>query len=83
MDVWHMREHHVTDVAMCTAAQWRTVEDQVARLPLQWLGRAARAPTRRAPKQVLFGFASCRGGGVEEHANPSGQIPWLRRCMRK
>ena len=60
MDIYAMREHHVSDDMLYQAAGWSTMADTIRRLSMEWVGHVARMPTYRLPKQVLFGWWATR-----------------------
>jgi hypothetical protein len=54
MDIYAMKDHHVSDAMMYQASGWNTMADTVRRLTLDWVGHIARMPVTRRPKQMPF-----------------------------
>ena len=77
MDVWNMREHHVSDAMMYQASNWLSMSDLIMKLSMQWLGHVSRMPTFRLPKQAIFGWVAGRRGG--DFGGRVLQSTWLRR----
>ena len=75
-----MHDHHVSDAALCKAAQWEPVENTLARRSLHWLGRVARMDVSRMPKQALFGWW---GGHRRRNHAPMGQRQWLSGLVKR
>eukprot|EP00959_Pyramimonas_sp_CCMP1952_P158531 3315883-Pyramimonas_sp.AAC.1 len=71
----------VKDVDLYRSAQWRTMEDHLFRLSMQWLGHVARMPVWRRPKQALFGWIA--GRSSEERSNRMWQYNYLLSGVRK
>ena len=80
MDIYAMREHHVSDEMLYQAAGWNTMADTIRRLTLQWVGHVARMPTTRRPKQMLFGWWA--GKASKYRYGVILQPMWLRRIVR-
>jgi len=81
MDIYAMREHHVSDEALYKAAGWNTMADTLRRLTLEWVGHIARMPTSRRPKQMLFGWWA--GHASKKRFGVILQPIWLRRVVRE
>eukprot|EP00973_Karenia_brevis_P032295 4451111-Karenia_brevis.AAC.1 len=58
MDIYLMREHHVSGDSMYQAAGWEQVSDIISKQSLAWLGHIARMRIDRRPKQALFGWVA-------------------------
>ena len=81
MDIYAMREHHVSDEMMYKASGWLTMEDTIRRLTLEWVGHVARMPTDRRPKQMLFGWWQNKKSKI--CLGVIMQPMWLRRIVRQ
>ena len=80
MDIFSMREHHVSDEQMYQAAGWESVTDHIRRATLVWIGHVARMPTYRRPKQALFGWWADKMS--KSHGNQTLQSSWLKDVVR-
>ena len=95
MDIYNMREHHVSDDMMYKAAGWERVEQLVQKASATWLGHVARMNIDRRPKQALFGWWGGRTGkGTSVVTHPrflakaidDGGIPaidWFRMAQKR
>ena len=75
-----MKNHHITNEMMRTAAGWPCFKHMIMRASLVWLGHVARMKNGKRPKQMLFGW--WKGRGSQSHCWAS-QAAWLERSLRE
>lgn len=79
MDVWLMRDVHVSDDMMYDMSGWEQVGDIIRRQTLHWLGHVARMPTTRRPKQMLCGWWDTKA--IVSHSKSLIYPSWINKVL--